>query len=249
MKRPILLQPHELLNPLKPRNTSPLKNANQEKADKALLRKESGLRGKKAIAKIVKRIEKLEPKQVLVDTQESCGEVHVGESLNGIGGDNDVVVGRNFPWVRKDKAVYWRMKKERVVTEAESKLDPELLRELRTEARRMRKWVNVNKAGVTESVVDEINLAWKSSELAMVKFYLPLCRNMDRAREILEMKTGGLVVWTRKDVHVIYRRHNYALMESSNAVTVHGSISIKDGALESISSGNGDEDKESNMIF
>ncbi|KAJ8761781.1 hypothetical protein K2173_004592 [Erythroxylum novogranatense] len=244
MKRPILLQPHELLNPLKPRNTSPLKNANQEKADKALLRKESGLRGKKAIAKIVKRIGKLEPKQVLVDTQESCGEVHVGESLNGIGGDNDVVVGRNFPWVRKDKAVYWRMKKERVVTEAESKLDPELLRELRTEARRMRKWVNVNKAGVTESVVDEINLAWKSSELAMVKFYLPLCRNMDRAREILEMKTGGLVVWTRKDVHVIYRRHNYALMESSNAVTVHGSVSIKDGALESISSGNGEEDKD-----
>ncbi|EMS57550.1 Chloroplastic group IIA intron splicing facilitator CRS1, chloroplastic [Triticum urartu] len=32
---------------------------------------------------------------------------------------------------------------------------------------------------------------------------------MDRAREILEIKSGGLVVWTKGDVHFVYRGSNY----------------------------------------
>ncbi|KAL9689417.1 hypothetical protein QQ045_009802 [Rhodiola kirilowii] len=56
---------------------------------------------------------------------------------------------------------------------------------LRNEARRMRKWVKVKKAGVTLEVVAEIKLIWRNQELVMVKFDVPLCRNMPRACEIL----------------------------------------------------------------
>ncbi|KAH8479404.1 hypothetical protein H0E87_031643 [Populus deltoides] len=78
------------------------------------------------------------------------------------------------------------MKKEKVVSKAELSLDKELLERLRGEAAKMRTWVKVKKAGVTQSVVDEIRLTWKTSELAMIKFYMPLCRNMNRARDIVE---------------------------------------------------------------
>jgi RNA-binding protein YhbY len=67
------------------------------------------------------------------------------------------------------------------------RLDQALLARLRGEAARMRQWVKVNKAGVTQGVVDEIRMFWRRNELAMLKFDVPLCRNMDRAREIVEV--------------------------------------------------------------
>lgn len=129
------------------------------------------------------------------------------------------------------------MKKEKVVSKAELSLDKELLERLRGEAAKMRTWVKVKKAGVTQSVVDEIRLTWRTSELAMIKFYMPLCRNMNRARDIVEMKTGGLVVWTRKDFHIVYRGCNYQWKKNFNTATIEESFPRNGGEEESISAG------------
>lgn len=92
-----------------------------------------------------------------------------------------------MPWESEERFVYRRMKKEKVLTAAELKLDAMLLERLRGEAVKIQKWVKVKKAGVTRAVVDQIHLLWKNNELAMLKFDLPLCRNMDRAQEIIEV--------------------------------------------------------------
>lgn len=139
--------------------------------------------------------------------------------------------------MREERVGNWRMKKEKVVSKAELSLDKELLERLRGEAAKMRTWVKVKKAGVTQSVVDEIRLTWRTSELAMIKFYMPLCRNMNRARDIVEMKTGGLVVWTRKDFHIVYRGCNYQWKKNFNTATIEESFPRNGGEEESISAG------------
>lgn len=93
-----------------------------------------------------------------------------------------------MPWEREEERfILRRMKKESVPTTAELILDEGLLNRLRREASKMRKWVNVRKAGVTELVVNKIKSMWKLNELAMVRFDVPLCRNMERAQEIIEV--------------------------------------------------------------
>lgn len=139
--------------------------------------------------------------------------------------------------MREERVGNWRMKKEKVVSKAELSLDKELLERLRGEAAKIRTWVKVKKAGVTQSVVDEIRLTWRTSELAMIKFYMPLCRNMNRARDIVEMKTGGLVVWTRKDFHIVYRGCNYQWKKNFNTATIEESFPRNGGEEESISAG------------
>ncbi|PIN24102.1 hypothetical protein CDL12_03157 [Handroanthus impetiginosus] len=84
-----------------------------------------------------------------------------------------------------------------------------LLEMLRSEAAVIRKWVKVKKAGVTQAVVDQVHFIWRNNELALIKFDIPLCRNMDRAREIVGLKTGGVVVWRNIDFLAVYRGCNY----------------------------------------
>ncbi|KAL9343875.1 hypothetical protein Peur_064306 [Populus x canadensis] len=188
--------------------------------------------------RIVRSIEKLQKDQNLKETPENSGGFEIGEGLKQLNGDG--VLGfreKKLPWVREERVGNWRMKKEKVVSKAELSLDKELLERLRGEAAKMRTWVKVKKAGVTQSVVDEIRLTWKTSELAMIKFYMPLCRNMNRARDIVEMKTGGLVVWTRKDIHVVYRGCNYQGKKNFNMATIEESFPRNGGEEESISAG------------
>ncbi|KAG7555446.1 YhbY-like superfamily [Arabidopsis suecica] len=202
MKGPLLLRPNEIVDTEK--RNKPRKV--EEKTFKALNRRESGVRGKKAMKKIVRNVEKLDENSDSEETQiddlsefEYLGRISEKiESKDRFGG--------KMPWDRKEERfVLRRMKKERVPTTAELILDEGLLNRLRREASKMRKWVNVRKAGVTETVVNEIRLIWKLKELAMVRFDVPLCRNMERAQEIIEMKTGGLVVLSKKEFLVVYR--------------------------------------------
>ncbi|XP_027179484.1 chloroplastic group IIA intron splicing facilitator CRS1, chloroplastic isoform X3 [Coffea eugenioides] len=141
--------------------------------------------------------------------QKIVEESEVGFQLGKVEGEGKAKFGGKMPWDRGEKLVTWKVKKEKVVTAAELSLDEELLDRLRDEASRMRKWVKVMKAGVTQEVVHRVHAIWKNNELAMLKFDLPLCRNMDRAQEILEMKTGGVVVWRKQHALVIYRGGNY----------------------------------------
>ncbi|TYG45632.1 hypothetical protein ES288_D11G189800v1 [Gossypium darwinii] len=220
MKGPLLLQPDEVLNASKP-TTKRSSNNNSKAPEKALFGKESGVRGKKVMKKIIRDVEKLQGNGVLDDNQiGKFEEFEIGNWLEEIGSDGEVKkIDRKMPWVREEeKVVFRRMKKEKVLTQAEIILDNDLLERLRKKAMRMRKWVKVMKAGVTQAVVDEIRLVWRNNELVMLKFGVPLCRNMDRASEIVEMKTGGLVVWCKKDVLVVYRGQNHWLTSNGRRV-------------------------------
>ncbi|TYH44338.1 hypothetical protein ES332_D11G187300v1 [Gossypium tomentosum] len=220
MKGPLLLQPDEVLNASKP-TTKRSSNNNSKAPEKALFGKESGVRGKKVMKKIIRDVEKLQGNGVLDDNQiGKFEEFEIGNWLEEIGSDGEVKkFDRKMPWVREEeKVVFRRMKKEKVLTQAEIILDNDLLERLRKKAMRMRKWVKVMKAGVTQAVVDEIRLVWRNNELVMLKFGVPLCRNMDRASEIVEMKTGGLVVWCKKDVLVVYRGQNHWLTSNGRRV-------------------------------
>ncbi|KAK9041226.1 hypothetical protein V6N11_016337 [Hibiscus sabdariffa] len=233
MKGPLLLQPHEVLNASKP-TTGKSSNSNSKTPEKALFGKERGVRGKKVMKKIIRNVEKLQGNEVLEETQiGESEEFEIGNWFEEIGSERDVKrFDRKKPWMREEELVFRRMKKEKVLTQAEISLDKYLLERLRKKAARMRKWVKVMKAGVTQAVVDEIRLGWRDDELVMLKFSVPLCRNMDRAREIVEMKTGGLVVWSKKDAHVVYRGQNRGL--TSNFSIIENS-DCADGEKESSS--------------
>ncbi|XP_010420298.1 PREDICTED: chloroplastic group IIA intron splicing facilitator CRS1, chloroplastic-like [Camelina sativa] len=204
MKGPIFLRPDEILETEK--RNKPRKV--EEKTFKALNRRESGVRGRKAMKRIVRYVEKLDESCDFEDTQ--MDDLSEFEYLGRVAERTTELYekrrGGRMPWEREEERfVLRRTKKERVQTTAELILDEGLLSRLRGEASKMRKWVNVRKAGVTETVVNEIRLIWRLNELAMVRFDVPLCRNMERAQEIIEMKTGGLVVLSKKEFLVVYR--------------------------------------------
>ncbi|XP_008648227.1 chloroplastic group IIA intron splicing facilitator CRS1, chloroplastic isoform X2 [Zea mays] len=121
---------------------------------------------------------------------------------------------RAVPWAAaRDeglKVALRREKKPREPTRAETELETHELHRLRRLARGIGRWARAKKAGVTDEVVKEVRREWASGEeLAAVRIVEPLRRSMDRAREILEIKTGGLVVWTKGDMHFVYRGSKY----------------------------------------
>lgn len=204
MKGPLILEPSQVLDFSRPRTR---KNS-PEKSQQSLTDKISGGRGKKAMKKVFQGIEKLQQHQNLMETQKEISpeQFEFDFPLEELRDDK---FGGRMPWERDERMIFRRTKKEKVVSAAELSLDGVLLERLRGEAAKMRKWVKVNKAGVTEAVVDQIFFIWKNDDLAMLKFDMPLCRNMERACEIVEFKTGGLVVWSKKDELVVYRGCNY----------------------------------------
>ena len=200
MKGPLLLKPTEVLDLSKATPKKVAGGAGDEKPDRSLTEKVSGGRGRIAMKKIIQGIVKLQEAQNSDETQENSEEFEFGFSLEGIGGDENSRTGRKIPWLKAERVVFRRVKKENEVTAAELTLDPMLLERLRGEAVKMRKWVKVKKAGVSQGVVDQIHMVWKNNELAMVKFDMPLCRNMDRAREIVEVTFLSLTAFDFCDV-------------------------------------------------
>ncbi|CAH1437311.1 unnamed protein product [Lactuca virosa] len=220
MKGPLVLEPNQVIDYSKPKTRKKSSDNKNEKAEKLLTHKVRGGRGKHAMKKILYSIDILEEEnQELEDTQKNLAPIDFDLSLGKLDEDSDGgdkrLFRRKLPWERVERMVFRRTKRVKAVTAADITLNDELLERLRDEARRMRKWVNVKKAGVNEGVLEQIRLIWNTDELAMLKFDMPLCRNMDRAREIVEIKTGGLVIWSKKDTLVIYRGCNYREMRSS----------------------------------
>ncbi|WVZ05437.1 hypothetical protein V8G54_018783 [Vigna mungo] len=235
MKGPLLLQPNELVDLSKPKSKK-FKLERQELSDKDLMGKEA--RGKKAMKKIVKKVEKLRSSHNSADAL--IGSPNV-ESLGGVLEslkENEEVrrTKARMPWENDAKFVYEKIKRKKAATSAELALDKVLLRRLRIEAASMRTWIKVKKAGVTQDVVDQIKSTWRRRELAMVKFDIPLCKNMSRAREIVETKTGGLVVLSKKDFLVVYRGCNHQLT-TKGYLSLRKNHSEMSGA-ESVTNGN-----------
>uniref|UniRef100_A0A803M4B2 CRM domain-containing protein n=1 Tax=Chenopodium quinoa TaxID=63459 RepID=A0A803M4B2_CHEQI len=263
MKTPLFLPSDEVLDLSKPKQKKKTSIDEAQKADKSLTEKISGRKGKKVVKKIVYKIERLQPGNDLVDTQKNLDkslriwddtqqndtqknwddtQKNWGDFGGGLllGDSGESKLRRKMPWDKEEKLVFRRMKREKVVTAAELSLDETLLKRLRGEASKMRKWIKVKKIGVTQAIVDEIHSIWANNELVMLQFDLPLCRNMDRVREIVEIKTGGLVVWSKKDSLVAYRGCNYFSRKLSPKAYVRPKLDINmimDGEKDSLSAG------------
>lgn len=203
MKGPLLLRPDEVIDTSYHHEKRVKGQKVEEKTFKALNRRESGVRGRKAMKKIVRNVEKLDGNSDLEETQmDNPGEF---KSLGRITAETESGkrFGGKMPWDREEESyILRRTKKERVSTTADLILDEGLLNRLRREASKMRKWVNVRKAGVTETVVNDIRSIWRLNELAMLRFDVPLCRNMERAQEIIEVWFGYFFHWKLKFVDV-----------------------------------------------
>lgn len=187
MKGLLLLQPNEVSDLSKARK----KKRSTSDVDRSLTEKIGGVRGPKAMRKIVRSVARLQEKCVSEGTKENSGGFELGFSLKRVGEDEEQEIGGKMPWFKAEAVVFQREKKAKAATAAESALDGVLLERLRNEAKGMRRWVKVKKAGVTQDVVDEMRLIWRSNELAMLKFDVPLSLNMDRAHEIVEVKNAN----------------------------------------------------------
>ncbi|KAJ8536016.1 hypothetical protein K7X08_034417 [Anisodus acutangulus] len=94
-------------------------------------------------------------------------------------------------------------------TLAELTIEDEELRRLRRMGMTLREHINVPKAGVTGAVLEKIHHSWRKNELVKLKFHEVLAHDMGTGHEIVERRTGGLVIWRSGSVMVVYRGSNY----------------------------------------
>uniref|UniRef100_A0ACD5UQF3 Uncharacterized protein n=1 Tax=Avena sativa TaxID=4498 RepID=A0ACD5UQF3_AVESA len=92
---------------------------------------------------------------------------------------------------------------------AELTLPRDKLRRLQGDGIRLRKRLKVGKAGVTEGIVNGIHERWRNVELVKIRCDDISAMNMRRTHEILERKTGGLVIWRSGSTIILYRGTNY----------------------------------------
>ncbi|XP_048128764.1 LOW QUALITY PROTEIN: CRM-domain containing factor CFM2, chloroplastic [Rhodamnia argentea] len=94
-------------------------------------------------------------------------------------------------------------------TLAELRLSEEELRRLREVGVKLKKRLKIGKAGITEGIVNGIHERWRTAEVVKITCE-DLCRmNMKRTHDLLERKTGGLVVWRSGSNIVLYRGADY----------------------------------------
>ncbi|XP_010532602.1 PREDICTED: CRM-domain containing factor CFM3A, chloroplastic/mitochondrial-like [Tarenaya hassleriana] len=128
------------------------------------------------------------------------------------------VLGRNgevsFPWEKvsskeKDREGEWTARKESRYSLADMTLPESELRRLRNLTFQTKSRTRIKGAGVTQAVVDAIHEKWKSSEIVRLRVEGACALNMRRMHEILERKTGGLVIWRSGTSISLYRGVSY----------------------------------------
>ncbi|KAF2302706.1 hypothetical protein GH714_001294 [Hevea brasiliensis] len=117
-----------------------------------------------------------------------------------------------LPWERKREVESldgdWRRKRSN--TDLAERILPEHeLKRLRNVALRMFERIKVGAAGITQDLVDAVHAKWRLDEVVKLKFEGPLSCNMKRTHEILETRTGGLVIWRSGSSVVLYRGMAY----------------------------------------
>ncbi|WZY70268.1 hypothetical protein YC2023_002508 [Brassica napus] len=138
------------------------------------------------------------------------------------GGDGEV----KFPWEKvsskekekeKEELVngVWTAKKESRYSLAEMTLPQAELNRLRNLMFRTKSKMRVKGAGVTQAVVDAIQEKWKSSEIVRLKIEGTNALNMRRMHELLERKTGGLVIWRSGTSIALYKYKNDTCRDAS----------------------------------
>ncbi|CAK9167943.1 unnamed protein product [Ilex paraguariensis] len=127
---------------------------------------------------------------------------------NVFGSDREI----RFPWekpVVKDEEKRNSVRQKSRTSVAELTLPESELRRLRNLALQTKHKTRVSGAGVTKEVVDMVHEKWKSSEVVRLKIEGAPALNMKRMHEILERKTGGLVVWRSGTSISLYRGVSY----------------------------------------
>ncbi|KAJ8764570.1 hypothetical protein K2173_006442 [Erythroxylum novogranatense] len=120
-----------------------------------------------------------------------------------------------FPWEKPKKVANegegekWSARSKSRTHLAELTLPPSELRRLRQLTYQEKSRVRVKGRGVTQEVVDAIHQKWKMAEIVRVKVEGPPALNMKRVHEILERKTGGLVIWRSGSSVSLYRGVSY----------------------------------------
>lgn len=94
---------------------------------------------------------------------------------------------------------------------AELTLPASELRRLTNLALRIKNKSRITGAGVTQQVVETIHEKWKTSEVVRLKVEGAPALNMKRMHEILERKTGGLVIWRSGTSVALYRGVSYEI--------------------------------------
>uniref|UniRef100_A0A803MGF7 CRM domain-containing protein n=2 Tax=Chenopodium quinoa TaxID=63459 RepID=A0A803MGF7_CHEQI len=127
--------------------------------------------------------------------------------------ENDIKEKRldRLPWVPDpEKADEDRRSKSKTWL-AEKSIPEYELNRLRNVALRMKERIKVGAAGVTQALVDAIHDKWKIDEVVKLKFEGQSTVNMKRMHEVLESKTGGLVIWRSGSSMVLFRGLTYKL--------------------------------------
>ncbi|XP_058227667.1 CRM-domain containing factor CFM3, chloroplastic/mitochondrial [Rhododendron vialii] len=102
-----------------------------------------------------------------------------------------------------------KKKMAKAPTLAELTIEDSELRRLRRLGITIRERVSVPKAGITGAVLEKIHEQWRKSELVRLKFHESLVHDMRTAHEIVERRSGGLVIWRSGSVMVVFRGSNY----------------------------------------
>ncbi|CAL5374288.1 unnamed protein product [Camellia sinensis] len=152
-----------------------------------------------------------------------------------------------LPWervVEERRVVDEQVKKKRVLkapTLAELTMEDEELRRLRRLGMTIRERISVPKAGVTGAVLEKIHEQWRKSELVRLKFHECLAHDMKTAHEIVERRTGGLIIWRSGSVMVVFRGSNYEgpsqrpkLMDGEGDTLFVPDVSSADNQINSI---------------
>ncbi|GAV78493.1 CRS1_YhbY domain-containing protein [Cephalotus follicularis] len=125
---------------------------------------------------------------------------------------NGGVLRSRLPWEREGDAEFVGGEKKKSNTELAERMIPQHeLQRLRNIALRMLERKKVGAAGITQALLDSIHEKWKVDEVIKLKFEEPLSLNMKRTHEILETKTGGLVIWRSGSSVVLFRGLAYKL--------------------------------------
>lgn len=142
--------------------------------------------------------------------------------------------------VKRERMELKEMEKEQaqVPSLAELTLPRSEIRRLTTIGIRMKQKMKLGKAGITEGVVNGIHERWRNFEVVKIVCD-DICRlNMKRTHDLLERKTGGMVVWRAGSKIVLYRGVNYkypyfSLDEASSSRSSQKPMSSDDGITES----------------
>lgn len=119
-----------------------------------------------------------------------------------------------FPWEKPKAGEVGASSAQRKQTRtslAELTLPEGELRRLRHLAIRMKSKMKIKGAGVTREIVDAVHDKWRTEEVVRFKCEGAPALNMKRTHEILERKTGGLVIWRSGSSICLYRGVAYEI--------------------------------------